>query len=105
MDCRYDDRGTERRLALAGELTVYAVDGLWAEWAPRLDDAPARWRLDLSALDDFDTAGLQLLLVLQRALAARGKTCRLGAAPPAVRDLLALYRAGGWFEWEAGAAP
>ena len=105
MDCRYEDQGAERELVLDGELTVYVVDALWAELAQRLDDAPARWRLDLSALNDFDTAGLQLLLMVHRALAARGKSCRLGVAPPPVRDLLALYRAGGWFEWEAGAAP
>lgn len=48
--------------------------------------------LDLGAVAELDTAGLQLLLLARREAAARGRVLQLRGVAPAVRDLLALSR-------------
>jgi anti-anti-sigma factor len=82
-------QGAAACLAVEGEMTIYRA----AELAPlvldavRAHDAPA---LDLGAVTEFDSAGLQLLLVARREAARLGKPLRVHAASPAVRDVLAL---------------
>jgi anti-anti-sigma regulatory factor len=53
----------------------------------RTQDAPA---LDLSAVTEFDSAGVQLLLVARREAARLGKRLVLQDASPAVHDAFAL---------------
>lgn len=76
-------------LAIAGEMTIYRA----AELKPLLLDAvrthPAP-ALDLSAVTEFDSAGLQLLLMARREAARLGKRLAVPAAGAAVRDVLAL---------------
>jgi anti-anti-sigma factor len=55
--------------------------------AVRTQDAPA---LDLSAVTEFDSAGVQLLLVARREAARLGKRLVLQDASPVVRDAFAL---------------
>jgi anti-anti-sigma factor len=82
-------QGAVARLAVEGELTIYRA----AELKPvlldavRTMDAPA---FDLSAVTEFDCAGVQLLLVARREAARLGKTLDLPHLAPAVRDTLAL---------------
>lgn len=47
--------------------------------------------LDLSAVTDFDSAGIQLLLSLRRSLLARGDTLQLNDPSASVRDALATF--------------
>ena len=76
-------------LAVEGEMTIYRA----AELAPALLEtvrthaAPA---LDLSAVTEFDSAGLQLLLVARQEAARLGKRLELAGASPAVREVFAL---------------
>ena len=76
-------------LAVEGELTIYRA----AELQPvlletvRTQAAPA---LDLSAVTEFDSAGLQLLLVARREAARLGKVLRVLGASAAVTDVHAL---------------
>ena len=76
-------------LAVEGEMTIYRA----AELQPALLDlvraheAPA---LDLSAVTEFDSAGLQLLLVARTEAARLGKPLAVAAASPAVQDAFAL---------------
>jgi anti-anti-sigma factor len=53
----------------------------------RTQDAPA---LDLANVTEFDSAGVQLLLMARREAARLGKRLALQAASPAVRDTFAL---------------
>jgi anti-anti-sigma factor len=82
-------QGAAACLAVEGEMTIYRA----AELKPalldtvRMHDAPA---LDLSAVTEFDSAGLQLLLMAQREAAGLGKPFALRAASPAVRAVFAL---------------
>ena len=82
-------QGTAACLAVEGELTIYRA----AELKPALLDAvraSAAPALDLSAVTEFDSAGLQLLLVARGEAARLGKPLAVAAASPAVQDAFAL---------------
>ena len=82
-------QGTVACLAVEGEMTIYRA----AELKPvlldavRTHDAPA---FDLSAVSEFDSAGLQLLLAARLEAARLGKLLAVTAASAAVRDVFAL---------------
>jgi anti-anti-sigma factor len=82
-------QGAVACLAVEGELTIYRAAELKPALleAVRTHDAPA---LDLSAVTEFDSAGLQLLLMARREAAGLGKRVIVAAASPAVRDVFAL---------------
>jgi anti-sigma B factor antagonist len=82
-------QGAATPLAVEGEMTIYRAAELKPALleAVRTQDAPA---LDLSAVTEFDSAGLQLLLVARREAQRLGKSLPLTAASPAVREVCAL---------------
>jgi anti-sigma B factor antagonist len=76
-------------IVIEGELTIYRA----AELKPvlleavRAHDTPA---LDLSAVTEFDSAGLQLLLMARQEAQRLGKPLQVAGASPAVREVFAL---------------
>lgn len=76
-------------IVIEGELTIYRA----AELKPvlleavRPHDTPA---LDLSAVTEFDSAGLQLLLMARQEAQRLGKPLQVAGASPAVREVFAL---------------
>lgn len=82
-------QGAAACLAVEGEMTIYRAAELKPALldAVRTTDAPA---LDLSAVTEFDCAGVQLLLVARREAERLGKRLTLSAASPAVLDAFAL---------------
>jgi anti-sigma B factor antagonist len=82
-------QGAAACLAVEGEMTIYRAAELKPALleAVRAHDAPA---LDLSAVTEFDSAGLQLLLTARQEAARLGKRLAVSAASPAVRDVFAL---------------
>ncbi len=83
-------------LHLDGELTIYRA----AELKPLLLGDASALALDLSAVHEIDSAGLQLLLLARRERAA----LRLVAPSTPVRDALALAGLAAAFETEEAAA-
>jgi anti-sigma B factor antagonist len=80
------------RLQVAGDLTIYQISQARDELLQLLPfDAPA-WLLDLSAIREFDSAGVQLLLALQRNLSSGGSPVRVVACAAAVAELIELLR-------------
>ena len=82
---------TERRrvLELEGELTIHtAADRRGALLA--MVDAGGDLDLDLSAVTELDSAGLQLLLLARREAARGGARLTLAAMSQAVADVLAI---------------
>lgn len=79
-------------LRIDGELSIYRA----AELHPVLLAAAEQAgpddgvELDLGAVVECDSAGVQLLLALARSLRERGGALRIGAASDSVRDVLAL---------------
>lgn len=79
------------RLKVDGEMTIYTAGVLKDELLEPLEE-DRHVELDLSAVDEFDTAGVQLLLLLRRELAQAQKTLHLSATSDAVQEVLGLYR-------------
>ncbi|TMH60351.1 MAG: STAS domain-containing protein [Betaproteobacteria bacterium] len=53
--------------------------------------------IDLSSVDEMDTAGLQLLLLVKRESLKAGKVLRLTGHSPASLDVLERYNLGAYF--------
>lgn len=79
------------KLAIEGGMTIYQAgnlrDGLLAESAQY-----STIHLDLSAVDEFDCAGLQLLLGLERLVSRSGSHLHIDQCSPAVSDVLHLFQ-------------
>ncbi|WP_338765685.1 STAS domain-containing protein [Massilia sp. METH4] len=84
-----ESQGPVAALAVEGELTIYRAAELKDVLldAARQQETPA---FDLSAVTEFDSAGLQLLLVARQEAARLGKTLRVQGASAAVQDVFAL---------------
>ena len=78
-------------LALSGPLTIYTVASARQEIPARLAKSKAK-ALDLSGVDDLDTAGAQLLLWLKRNEAHLGSELVMVHHSPAVVEVLDLLR-------------
>ena len=76
-------------IVIEGELTIYRAAELKSVLleAVRAHDTPA---LDLSAVTEFDSAGLQLLLMARQEAQRLGKPLQVAGASPAVREVFAL---------------
>jgi anti-sigma B factor antagonist len=81
-------------LALAGELTIQTAAERKITLVEALEHAEQAGAtgldLDLAEVTELDTAGLQLLLMLQREAAHRGCRVRLAAMSQTVTDVLAI---------------
>lgn len=75
------------RLALTEDMTIYHVAAHKEAIVAALA-AAERLELDLSAVPDIDTAGLQLLILLKREARAQAKTVVITGHSPAVREAI-----------------
>lgn len=76
---------------LEGEVTIYSA----TEVSARLFSTLTKYKavlLDLSAVSELDTAGLQLLLAARRFSGEAGRTLKLRSPSPVVEDVLQLCR-------------
>ena len=84
------------RLELTGELTIHTAGERKAVFVEALEAAERAGatgiEVDLAAVSELDTAGLQLLLMAQREAAQLGRSLRLAAMSQAVTDVLAIAR-------------
>jgi anti-sigma B factor antagonist len=78
------------RLALEADLTIYGA----VEAKRQLLDAVRATKtleLDLSRVGEMDTAGFQLLVLAKREAQRLGRTLRIVAHSPAVREVIEFY--------------
>ena len=84
------------RLALEADLTIYnAIDA-----KQQLLDAVHATKtleLDLSLVGEMDTAGFQLLVLAKREAQKLGRTLRIVAHSPAVREVIEFYNMVAYF--------
>ena len=73
-------------LKVEGELTIFRA----AELKPLFLETPELTEMDLSAVTELDTAGLQLLMLAKRTALAQGRELQFTGHSPAVLDVLAL---------------
>ncbi len=78
-------------LAFDGELTIFNVRDSFDALSQALQDKPEKVIADVSAITDFDSAGLQLLLWLQQWLVP-GTVVVTGSDNPVVARVLTLYQ-------------
>jgi anti-anti-sigma factor len=81
---------SDGRIRVAGEMTVYTAAELKPALLDALSAAGKAADLDLASVEEFDSAGLQLLLASVRDATARGTSVRILAASAAVREVLEL---------------
>ena len=85
-------------IVIEEELTIYTA----AVWKERLLAASrvegGEIVLEMSAVGELDTAGLQLLILLKKEYKSQGKRLRLMNPSPAVMDVLTLCGLGDFFE-------
>ena len=74
---------------LGNEMTIYTVGEQREQLFQALDSAP-ELELDLSQVEEFDTAGLQLLLMLKREAEHCGHSLHLSNHSRAVVEVLEL---------------
>ncbi len=69
-------------LSLQGDLDVFSIQAQWEGLQTHLHAHEGTLSLDLSSIGDLDLSGLQLLLVLDHHLAARGSRLLLSGVKP-----------------------
>jgi anti-sigma B factor antagonist len=77
-------------LRVGGEMTVYSAAALKPVLLQELQIEREVLELDLSLVQEFDTAGLQLLLMLQRQAATAARQFRIVGCSDVVRAALDL---------------
>lgn len=75
-----------------GEMTIYSATALKADLFAALAAEPASSCVDLAAVPEIDTTGVQLLIMAQRVCTARGAPLSLANPSVAVREALELLR-------------
>ena len=96
-------------LVLPVELTIYTVGELHPQWIAWLSETAALGaegvaEVQASAVDLVDAAGVQLLLSLQRALAALGRRHRITGASHALAAGCAGLGLTGWLQAQSAEA-
>lgn len=73
-----------------GEMTIYRAHELRQELIPAVENATSGAALDLSNVTEFDTAGLQILLMAHRAATVRGASLAVIKPSECVSEVLEL---------------
>lgn len=81
-------------IEIKGELNIYTVAALRLQLLEALD-AANEVEVDLSAVGEMDSAGMQLMVAAKREAAQHQKTLRFSGHSPAVFDVLELCKLGG----------
>jgi len=86
-----DSHADAATLALGPELTIAQAASCRDQLVDALCGTPADLVLDLSAVTDIDSAGIQLLLATRKSVVARGGRLHLGAPGAAVTSALRAF--------------
>lgn len=85
------------QLALGGPMTIYEAAEHKRELLAALA-AGGGLELDLSGVDEIDTAGLQLLVLARREGARTGQPVRITGHGPALTEALGCYGLSHWID-------
>jgi anti-sigma B factor antagonist len=78
------------KLAIDEDMTIYAIDAIKQGISEELD-IYQRFEFNLAAVEEIDSAGIQLLLAVKRELIRNKKEFRLSAVSATVAKLIASY--------------
>ena len=96
MSVRIEKNDDLNTLSIGGEMTIYTAAKYKSQLLDQLEQCQ-ELELNLSEIDEMDTAGLQLLLVLKREAEAGGRQLRLINHSRAVYEILELLNMQGHF--------
>jgi anti-anti-sigma factor len=88
--------GDHCRLKLEGELCIYGAAELKDQLLGHLERC-RQLEINLSEIEEIDSAGLQLLVLLKREANSSGKTLTLVSHSAATLEVLALVRMEAYF--------
>jgi anti-sigma B factor antagonist len=86
-----NDRPSVKTLHIDGAMDIYRAGDLKQQLFAELEAVDAL-DLDLSGVSEFDSAGLQLLMLAQRMSHNRGASLRLIGSSDVVREVFGLLR-------------
>ena len=86
-----DKRSGKCKLAVSGEFNIYFAQSLKEEIV-ELIDGYSTIEMDLSAVEEFDSTGVQLLLAMQAYLKKEERSLAVVNPSDAVASLLATYQ-------------
>jgi len=84
------------KLVIDEELTIYVIDGIKEELSKELD-IYNNFDLNLAAIEEFDSAGVQLLISFTQEIKRLDKTFTLSSASPVVIKLFDTYGLSDYF--------
>ena len=84
------------RIQVQGDMTIYTALDLKQELVSCLGRAD-RFELDLSQVNEMDTAGLQLLILLKRETARQGKQLAISGHGTAATEVIDTFNMAGFF--------
>lgn len=87
---------TSNRWTCEGPLTIYRAANLKTELMQALAQSDGL-ELDLSKVEEIDTAGLQLLILAKREAARLGKAVAIVAHSQAVREVIEFCQMASYF--------
>ena len=85
---------TGQMLRIEGEFTIYRA----MELKPVLFAQPPVTEIDLSGVTEFDSSGLQLLMLAKKTAVAQGRALVLLGRSPAVVEVFELLGVAGYFD-------
>ena len=88
--------GAAARLVIGEDLTIYQIKTLKDKVLAALQQGSGL-ELDLQAVTQMDTAGFQLLVLAKRESQRLGRTLRIIAHSPAVREVIEFYNMAAFF--------
>ncbi len=83
---------TQAVLSIEGELTIFRAAELKSQIC-----APTVTEINLAGVSEFDSAGLQLLMLAKKMALAQGRPLRLVEHSQAVLDVFELLQVAGYF--------
>ena len=89
-----DSEAATTRLEIKGEMNIFTAAVCRQQLLDALEQ-PGDVEVDLSAVSEIDSAGVQLMIAAKREAAARSRTLRFAGHSRAVFDALELFDIGG----------
>jgi len=82
----------QARLQIVGSFTIFQATDFKAQLLELITDFGESLEIDLSAVEEMDTAGLQLLLLLRRELRAQHKNMVCVGMSPVVENMMEMLQ-------------
>ncbi len=98
-----DKKNGLSRLSIEGEMTISTAQELKEGLLDNLEDC-SELEIDLSGVNEFDTAGFQLLFLIKREANMSDKSFRIISHSPSSESILELYSMKDYFDEQNGTA-